>query len=267
MIQLNMFPGGKRKAITFSYDDGPLQDIRLMQMFDKYGLKGTFHLNGANYINKSEAELEEIRKRYEGHEIAAHTMRHGDLNRMTAVSIVREVLDDRMILEKITGYPVVGMSYPSGRFSDHVIEILKSCGIAYCRTTMNVGDGVEMPEEFLAWHPSCHHKKAMPIAEDFVEKLDSEWNRPVLYIWGHAHEIRTEEDWEYMDKLLKLVSGHEQAWYATNIELYDYVMAQRALRISADESMIYNPSAIPVWVELNKKQILKIEAGQTLKLK
>ncbi len=266
MIQLNRFPGGKRKALTFSYDDGPRQDIRLIELFDKYGMKGTFHLNGANYINKSDEELEEIRRRYKGHEIAAHTMRHGDLNRMTNVSIAREVLDDRMVLEKIAGYPVVGMSYPSGRFSDHVIEVLKSCGIAYSRTTIPVRDSVELPEEFLEWNPSCHHKIALPIVEDFIEKLDSEWNRPLLYIWGHAHEFRTEEDWEYIEKILKMLSGHEQIWYATNIELYDYTMAQRSLRISADEKMIFNPSSIDVWVERDKKDVFKVEAGQTLRL-
>lgn len=267
MIQLNRYPGGVRKALTFSYDDGPEHDIRLMKLFDKYGMKGTFHLNGANYRNKTDEELKEIGKRYEGHEIAAHTMRHGDLNRMANVSIVREVVDDRAILEKMTGYPVVGMSYPSGRFSDHVIEVLKSCGILYSRTTLNVGDSVEFPEEFLAWHPSCHHKKAMPIAEEFVEKLDSEWPRPLLYIWGHAWELKTEEDWEYMENLVRLLAGHEQVWYATNVEMYNYVMAQRNLRISADESMIYNPSNIPVWVERDKKDIFRIEPGQILYLK
>ena len=30
------FPGGKQKAVTFSYDDGVTQDIRLAEMFDKY---------------------------------------------------------------------------------------------------------------------------------------------------------------------------------------------------------------------------------------
>lgn len=266
MLQLNRFPGGKRKALTFSYDDGPIQDVRLIELFDKYGMKGTFHLNGSNYLNKTPEELDAIRRRYENHEIAAHTMRHGDLNRMTPVSVVREVLDDRMILERIAGYPVVGMSYPSGRFSDHVIEILKSCGIAYCRTTIPVKDSVEFPEEFLAWHPSCHHKIAMPIAQDFVEKLDSEWNRPLLYIWGHAHEFKTEEDWRYMESLLSLLAGHEQIWYATNLELYDYVMAQRRLRISADERMVFNPSAIPVWIERDKKDVFRIDPGQTLRL-
>lgn len=36
---------GKNKAITFSYDDGITQDIRLIEIFNKYNLKATFNLN------------------------------------------------------------------------------------------------------------------------------------------------------------------------------------------------------------------------------
>jgi peptidoglycan/xylan/chitin deacetylase (PgdA/CDA1 family) len=36
---------GKKKALTFSYDDGVLQDIRLIELFNKYGMKATFNLN------------------------------------------------------------------------------------------------------------------------------------------------------------------------------------------------------------------------------
>ena len=36
---------GKMKAVTFSYDDGVTQDIRLAELFHKYGLKATFNIN------------------------------------------------------------------------------------------------------------------------------------------------------------------------------------------------------------------------------
>ena len=36
---------GKFKAVTFSYDDGVSQDVRLIALLDKYGLKATFNLN------------------------------------------------------------------------------------------------------------------------------------------------------------------------------------------------------------------------------
>ena len=39
------FPGGKHKVLTFSYDDGKLEDRRLVEIFNKNGLRGTFNLN------------------------------------------------------------------------------------------------------------------------------------------------------------------------------------------------------------------------------
>ena len=39
------FPGGKAKALTMSYDDGKHADERLLSIFQKYGIKGTFNLN------------------------------------------------------------------------------------------------------------------------------------------------------------------------------------------------------------------------------
>lgn len=39
------FPEGKAKALTMSYDDGKIQDERLIGIFNKYGIKGTFNVN------------------------------------------------------------------------------------------------------------------------------------------------------------------------------------------------------------------------------
>jgi hypothetical protein len=41
-----LFPNGLSKALTLSYDDGVEQDIRLVGIMNKYGLKGTFNLSG-----------------------------------------------------------------------------------------------------------------------------------------------------------------------------------------------------------------------------
>jgi len=43
-IEKNLWYGGKSGAVTFSYDDGRIEDIRLVETFNKYGVKGTFHL-------------------------------------------------------------------------------------------------------------------------------------------------------------------------------------------------------------------------------
>ena len=39
------FPGGKPKALTLSYDDGVEQDVKLIEIAEKYGIKGTFNIN------------------------------------------------------------------------------------------------------------------------------------------------------------------------------------------------------------------------------
>ena len=41
---------GKMKALTFSYDDGVTQDARLIEIFNKYGLKATFNQIGRAHV-------------------------------------------------------------------------------------------------------------------------------------------------------------------------------------------------------------------------
>ena len=53
------YPEWKENALTFSYDDGQIYDRRLVGIFNKYGLKATFHLNsgtlgGEEYITPEE---------------------------------------------------------------------------------------------------------------------------------------------------------------------------------------------------------------------
>ena len=116
MIQYHVYPGGKKRVLTFSYDDGSPEDKRLIDIFNKYSVKATFHLNGHKYIDKTAQELEEIRKIYEGHEVSCHTLMHGWPDRMPTQSLVCEVMDDRKILEIKKLPPVLqvteGNAYP-----------------------------------------------------------------------------------------------------------------------------------------------------------
>jgi len=265
MVQFHIFPGGKRRIVTFSYDDGHINDDRLTALFNRYAVKGSFHLNGNRYLQASPEELNLIRERYEGHEISCHTLRHGWPARMPSASLVGEIMEDRKILENLAGYPVQGMSYPSGSFSDDVEKTMAACGILYSRTTLST-KAFQLPSDFLAWHPTCHHRDALALAPSFMGSLDSEWTGPLFYIWGHAHELRTESDWEYIEAVVRAVAGSEKIWYATNMEIYSYFAALRQLRISADERIFYNPTAIDLWVERNKKDIIMIPAGKTVEV-
>ncbi len=264
MVHYNVFPGGKRRIVTFSYDDGHKNDQRLVELFNKYNVKGTFHLNTSCLENR-EDKVAFYRKRYEGHEISCHTYNHIKSEWTPSQSMIKEVMEDRRNLEEIADYPVIGMSYPFGTYSQETIDVMKMCGIVYSRTTVKT-DRFRLPENFMEWHPTCHHADAGSLVDGFISGFDTYWGDPIFYIWGHSYQFVTEEDWEYMENLLKRLSGHDNVWYATNIEIYNYVMAQRQLKISVDEKTFYNPTAIDVWVDVNLGTKICIPAGKTVKL-
>lgn len=87
----------------------------------------------------------------------------------------------------------------------------------------------------------------------------------MFFMWGHGHDIHSETDWVETERTFKALSGNLKIWYATNIEICNYVRAQRALVSSADERILYNPTATDVWVERNKEKIICIPAGKTVR--
>ena len=266
MIQYHIFPEGKQSVVTFSYDDGPANDERLVKLFNKYGVKATFHLNGVNYLGIGEEEKQRLRDIYKGHEVTCHTLRHGWPARMPMQSVVLETLEDRRVLEEIFGTIAIGMSYPSGSYDEQSISAMRACGIVYSRTVHSTR-GFGFPEDFMKWHPSCHHTGAHELCDRFVADVGNQWTQRLFYIWGHSYEFRTEEDWAYMENIVSKLANNDKIWYATNLEIYNYTMAQRALQISVDETIFYNPSAIDVWLERNKTDIIKVPAGETVVVK
>ena len=84
---------GKKKAVTFSYDDGVEQDRRLIALFNKYGMKATFNQNSGiqtradtftqGNIVVHRMNQKDMRELYKGHEIASHTLTHANLRVLT----------------------------------------------------------------------------------------------------------------------------------------------------------------------------------------
>ncbi len=258
MLQYNVFPGGVKKVVTFSFDDGAAQDERLVALFNKYGVRGTFHINtrGPDCLigELSEENILRLRKIYEGHEISCHTASHGWGEVSPCETLIFETMQNRYDLERIAGYPVCGMSYPFGTYSREVIDVMRSCGIVYSRTATET-KGFAMPRDFMEWHPTCHHSEAREIGKRFKESIAHPHGDPLMYIWGHASEYTTEEKWRDIEATVASLAHLDGVWYATNMEVCEYVSAQRALIVSADEKIIKNPSSFDVWVERDRETV------------
>ena len=224
---------GKKKAITFSYDDGVTQDRRLVAILDKYGLKGTFNLNSERFeisfttsygYTRTNISASEVKELYKNHEVAVHTLTHPNLTEQTEEEIIRQVEEDRKNLEALVGYPIRCMAYPCGGVNndDRVAEIIKkNTPIRFARTITSTNK-YDLQENLLRFNPTMH-TPAMRSDMEVVEKfLALETDEPqVLYLWGHAYEMEEGgSSWEEFENLCKLVSGKEDIFYGTNSEVF-----------------------------------------------
>lgn len=268
---------GKSKVLTLSYDDGVVQDIRLTKILDKYGIKCTFNVNTGLFIPEDTVrqrfwgrmKLSEAKELYtsSGHEVAVHGVTHPWMQKLNSPELMEEILEDRRTIEREFGTMARGMAYPYGTYNQSVMDAAVACGICYARTAEET-ENVRFPENWLEWHPTCRHAnpKLMALGKRFVEEnIHYEADAWLFALYGHSYEFDLDNNWELMEQFAALVGGKDEIWYATNIEIYDYVKAYQSLQVSADQSIVHNPSAQDVWFS-HQKTIYCVKAGQTLYL-
>ncbi len=267
------FPEGRAKALTFSYDDNVIQNARLVEILNKHGMKGTFNLNSGMFTSQPRPggrtmPVEEIQALFAGgpHEVAVHGSTHPFLEALPPAVCTYEVLKDREDLEQMFGHIVRGMAYPMGTFSDSVVDCLKSCGIAYARTTVST-ERFDLPTDWLRLPATCHHNnpRLMELAKKFATK-EIKWRSELFYLWGHSYEFDDNDNWNVIEEFTEYMAGREEEiWYATNIEIYEYMEDYRRLIFSANGSMVQNPTNRILWFSLNEL-IYSIAPGETIKL-
>jgi len=261
------FPEGRQKTLTLSYDDGTVHDIRLIEIMNRYGIKGTFNLNSMRLHPKELESQYDPNTRYRaslypdemlklypnsGHEVALHSATHPFLNLLPSQCVAKEIIDDRSELEAHFGTIIRGMAYPFGRTSDETVRVLKECGVAYARTVTSTGN-FRLPENWLRLPATCHHKdpRLMELLDTFLNTTGHRAEMPwMFYLWGHSYEFDEDNNWEIIEKFCEKAGNHPDVWYATNIEIYDYIQAYNRLQFDVAMTRAYNPTVIPVWIAM-----------------
>ena len=232
---MNFKDSNKLKAVTFSYDDGVTQDIRLVELLNKYNLKSTFNLNSELLNNKGvliregkrishyKIHPDDVKSIYEGHEIAVHTLTHTNLTTVNDAEVIRQTEQDRLNLSELAGYEVVGMAYPCGGVNndDRVAEILKtSTGVKYSRT-ITCNSSFDLQNNLYRFNPTAFHldfDNLMKLSEDFIN-LNSD-KPQIFYIWGHSYEMDYYPDyWMKLEEFFKLIANKNDIFYGTNKEI------------------------------------------------
>lgn len=275
------FPGGKAKAVTLSYDDGVIEDVRFCDTITKAGLKCTFNLNSFKMRNTFTPE--QVKELYLdcGHEVAVHGLWHRANGTLRPIEGIKDVLECREELEEKLGIIIRGMAYPDSgirRLANNTLysdvkRYLTDLDIVYARTLGGDNDLFELPTDWHAWVPTAHHgnPKLFEFIDKFIEldtstKVYSPTRTPKLfYLWGHSYEFERNNNWELLDQICEKLGGRDDIWYATNMEIYDYVNAYYSLSYSANCNIIYNPTLIDLWVDIDGK-VYEINSGETIKI-
>lgn len=268
------FPQGGCKCAVFSYDDGVEADKKLVKIFDKYGVKGTFNLNSnlfdAQEWNNRMTEEETFKTFYSSvHEVALHGARHIFLNKVPLAEAANEVLQNRLYLENKYKRAVRGMAYAYGAYNAEIVSLLKSLGVVYARTT-EPSYSFDIPQNWLELKATCHHAdgRLPELLNKFLS--DSPLNMPklreswVLNIWGHSYEFDNNNNWDFIEDICSRLKEAGDVWFATCGELYSYVEAYNNLVWSLDGERVFNPSYMGVWVEIRGKTYMIPAGGEVV---
>ncbi|MBP5617748.1 MAG: polysaccharide deacetylase family protein, partial [Clostridia bacterium] len=261
---LMRYPEGKAKAVTLSYDDNHKFNLHLMEIIDRYGVKCTFNVNSGSIVKNADGTSETCLSPADlqtmldhGHEIAVHGAAHVAPGMTPLANAVLDDVRCREELEKLLGRIIRGMAYPNsgirrfynGATYNEVRNYLKAMGVVYARSLGADNDRFELPDDWYNWCATAHHGNGNIFS--YIDKflaLDPSRGYPnsqyarLFYVWGHSFEFENSGNWDRLEEICQKLGGHDDIWYATNIEIYDYVEAFRAMQTSMDNRIFYNPT-------------------------
>ena len=87
----------------------------------------------------------------------------------------------------------------------------------------------------------------------------------VFYLWGHSYEFEDSNTWNIIEEFGEYIGGREEIWYATNMEIYEYVTAWRQLVYSADGTVAYNPTNTELFIK-TAAGLFSLLPGETKKI-
>ncbi len=119
--------------VTTSWDDGTITDLKLAELLEKYGVKGTFYIPKFIENPLQKTDIVAIDKKFE---IGAHTLDQPDLTKVSLAEAKRQIMSSKTYLEDLLGHGTSMFCYPSGKYNDTIKKIVKDSGFIAARTCM-----------------------------------------------------------------------------------------------------------------------------------
>jgi peptidoglycan-N-acetylglucosamine deacetylase len=215
--------------VTTSWDDGHPADLRVADLLDKHGLKGTFYIPCSNSEGRSvmcSSDVAELGRRFE---IGGHTQNHVSLTEIAPRAAANQILTNKHRLEDLVGREIRGFAYVRGRHNPMVRRLVEQAGYSYARTIKNLmstpgDDAFRIPTtaqffahstptyvlNYLSEGPTGERATilAAVLGEDsLTTRLSNAAEASVrlggyFHLWGHSWEIDEYDLWDELDRFL-----------------------------------------------------------------
>jgi peptidoglycan/xylan/chitin deacetylase (PgdA/CDA1 family) len=228
--------------VTTSWDDGDYADLKLAEILQARGIKGTFYIP-IKYREHPLGHSELRALASEGFEIGAHGVSQKHLWGLRDQELDQEVRPCKGILEDVLGTEVRMFCYPRGRYDARVIRALQKCGYQGARTVRMLATGTdfkpfEMPTTLQVFpHPPFTYFKNVARSQS-LESLRScvvqmprlgSWlelgkrlfdavlqDGGIWHLYGHSWEIETLGLWDGLSDILDYVGRRDGVEYIPN---------------------------------------------------
>lgn len=226
------------KYITTSWDDGHPSDRRLADLLGKYELKGTFYVPQQNPGHRvmKESEITVLAQHFE---IGGHTLRHRNLQRISALEAREEIRGSFDWLRSLLQKDPVSFCPPFGKYSKRALADIYAAGFKVVRTvellspvrtsgviptTIQMYDHSPLTlfkhllkrgriRNLRLWVGSHFAADTFRLVDHYLEFIAE--NGGCLHLWGHSWEI---DQYNYWDKLERIFSAINQLPGFTYVE-------------------------------------------------
>jgi peptidoglycan/xylan/chitin deacetylase (PgdA/CDA1 family) len=214
------------------WDDGLLDDIRLVEIFRHYGAKATFCLNPGLYKQERSLgwmhgdkevwrlSLNELGHVYKGFDIASHSMTHPCLTDLPIDRLWWEINESKTMLESIFNRAVSGFCYPFNAYNNIIKEEVRSAGYVWARGGADTGNIISLDDLF-DLRPSCHF-----LSENFLKIFHQARDQNgIFFFWGHSYELMTENMWNKFRKTIEMMATDPEIEWCNISELIHHVQS------------------------------------------
>jgi len=235
----------KARIVTTSWDDGDCADLKLAEILQSKGIRGTFYVP-IKYRERPLGPSDLRTLASQGFEIGAHGYSQRHLWGLEARELAHEVRPCKQILEDILGSGVQMFCYPRGRYDANVVRALQVAGYRGARTvrmlaTQSAFNPFEMPTTLQAFrHPPFTYLKnvararrveslqnylvQMPRLGNWVELgkrlFDTVLQKGgIWHLFGHSWEIDSHGLWDELREILDYVGQRQRVSYLPNCAL------------------------------------------------